>query len=225
MADAHPAAHNAIALTLRDDFQPQIATNINNIAGNAAEIASNFTEITDVYNLNGQIKATNPEIWSDNPVDMKSAAGVGAGVYVGMNTLAAGYSNRDVVNSFVDPGLGYVRLGAEVVIPVDYSPGGQILIMTARCTAILQGASSEGIYVKPCYQIDAGGFTETSSNYSGSARNYIDPGRFDADVHSLPAVVHVPAGADTVTVKPMATSVGATVTIEESAIAVTVIHL
>ncbi len=43
--DQHPTAHNDIALTLANDYQPQINTNLLNIDTNAAAIAQNAADI------------------------------------------------------------------------------------------------------------------------------------------------------------------------------------
>lgn len=69
--DAHPGAHNDIAATLANDYQPQIANNITDIATNASEIAAHNV----LYSPSGTINVANPRIQSDAPVSRLNAAG------------------------------------------------------------------------------------------------------------------------------------------------------
>ncbi len=199
--DLHPGAHNDIALTLEQDYTPQISANVTNIATNTADIAAHEA----VYGPTGNIKATDPEIWTDNPnVPIRNAAGDVRSYAAGpiMPQVSYSTSPSTITNSFV---------GCGTMLSWDTTIWGEAYVLAQVAFVAQDLKPGERVYCRPRWRFDTGLWQSATEAYYGRAYNAFGPGlgTLRVQVSSLTVPIFVPAGTNLLDVQMEASTVDA----------------
>jgi len=201
--DNHPSAHNDIALTLEQDYTPQISANVTAISTNTGAIAAHEA----VYALDGTMTGTAPGFNSDGNIAMRTGAGV---YYASVSGFGGTAADIDTTVTFPTTG-GYSTGNAQVTLDVSATNKQVYCVVTATAVGVLQGTNTEGLFVKAGWNIDSTGYIVTDDNYRGYARNRVDPGTIEVTIQTLPFGLDVPGTANSVTFIPSMLAVGTTV--------------
>ena len=185
--DNHPSAHNDIALTLEQDYTPQISANVTAISTNTGAIAAHEA----VYALDGTMTGTNPGFNADAQIDRRNAAGTVYSVLDGINAPQSSYlaSPGSVANS-------WLTVGETITIDTSAAAGCAFMVYCSVAASDLK--PNESFFVRPTYRIQPADWASVPQAYYGRALNTISPGTVYNQVHAMPAPIVIDATTESI---------------------------